>query len=1051
MSTFAAPASATSGLQGYDLEGADRPARRKVSKGEARYGDNAKTKQCMSCVMFLAPDACTKVTGKIAPTGHCKFYYGFANVEKAAGTASFRAAGIALVEKEYGKALFIKRSGEGDHAGEWCFPGGGIDGSETPLEAALREAVEEVGFTVPHDGDLTTFVATIESNGVEFTTFFQRVDKAFEAKLNEEHTDYRWEPLERPPQPLHPGVRAVLPMVVSAATELTLKSAKRTLYVRRPLINGEHLVNWAKANGFATTLPDTDMHVTIAYSKEAVDWDAVPRSSLPILRIEGGGRELARFGKDGEAVVLKLESEELAARHREIRQAGASWDWPYYKPNVTLTYAGKDISLDELAAFDGVLEFGPEAWAEVQDNYMDSVVEKHDGVEQHMDNLSLFVPVLKVDAKQRMVYGTAVIEQPDRTNEIFDYASSKPEFEKWSSEVEKASGGKSLGNVRSMHGKVAAGKLTDIGFDDERKAIDVAAKVVDEEEWQKVQEGVYTGFSIGGRYLKKWQDGAYKRYTAAPSEVSLVDLPCVKDATFALIKADGSEELRKFASTEQAVEDGKTEPVEITNDMVAKRAEELAKVSGKPWADHVDEARAALEAEAVAKAAEKDAKPADGEGEVAKGTEAEVIAPVVTVDVDGAKLADTVVKGVDDDIEQVWTSKRLPGKSFAKKAELREALNALDIEEEAARKAAPVLDLIKGVTNPEAKADPKADPKAEVKPEGEGAVEKREFSDSEREKDAKSGAAEADGSYPIENATDLENAVKAYGRSKNKAKTKRHIIKRARALGLTDKLPEGWVKKVADGEDLAKGASLYLVADLMYMLSCVESLEERAELSAEVFGGIDVPKELTDRFGSLLVDLGDITADILDVVLADTRNEEAAEAAAKAAPVMDLFKRGARNSASDKALIKQAHDILVTLDKDACAGVMGKAEGGDLEKAAKVEALSSEVERLTGALEIEKSTNSKALAAIAEGVEALKSQLEKVNGDNKELAEKLEKAQGDLSAIRSTPLPAPAGPYRVVEKTVDTLTVGQTGEVDETTLRKNAELAKLNRTIWAGR
>jgi len=43
---------------------------------------------------------------------------------------------------------------------------------------------------------------------------------------------------------------------------------------------------------------------------------------------------------------------------------------------------------------------------------------------------------------------------------------------------------------------------------------------------------------------------ALTRYTAEPLEVSLVDHPCLPEATFALIKADGSTELRKFKTNE---------------------------------------------------------------------------------------------------------------------------------------------------------------------------------------------------------------------------------------------------------------------------------------------------------------------------------------------------------------------------------------------------------------------------------------------------------------------------------------------------------------------
>lgn len=169
----------------------------------------------------------------------------------------------------------------------------------------------------------------------------------------------------------------------------------------------------------------------------------------------------------------------------------------------------------------------------------------------------LFAQIQKVDEEKRLVYGRATEESVDHSDEIFDYATSKPYFENWSASVNKDSGGKSLGNLRAMHGKVAAGKLTEIMFKDDEKAIDVVAKVVDDAEWKKVVEGVYTGFSIGGTYVKTWDDetnSAHKRYTADPVELSLVDRPCVGKATFfevhkaggALMKVD----FRPAATTE---------------------------------------------------------------------------------------------------------------------------------------------------------------------------------------------------------------------------------------------------------------------------------------------------------------------------------------------------------------------------------------------------------------------------------------------------------------------------------------------------------------------
>lgn len=68
----------------------------------------------------------------------------------------------------------------------------------------------------------------------------------------------------------------------------------------------------------------------------------------------------------------------------------------------------------------------------------------------------------------------------------------------------------------------------------------------------------------------------------------------------------------------------------------------------------------------------------------------------------------------------------------------------------------------------------------------------RTFSEEERDRLARSGKALPDGSFPIVTVGDLRNAVMAFGRAKNKAAAKRHIVKRARALGRTDLLPEEW-------------------------------------------------------------------------------------------------------------------------------------------------------------------------------------------------------------------------------------------------------------------
>lgn len=235
--------------------------------------------------------------------------------------------------------------------------------------------------------------------------------------------------------------------------------------------------------------------------------------------------------------------------------------------------------------------------------------------------LQMFIPLTKVDAEKRLVYGIATCEKMDRSKQICDYETTKPFYQKWSEGIEKASGGKSFGNVRAMHGKSAAGKITELVFNDEAKQIEVCSKVVDDNEWNKVLEGVYTGFSQGGSYVKVWKDSeGNERYTADPIELSLVDIPCLPDATFTMVqmaKGGALEEVQK-AFTSVCVEPSVTE--------IGNRAEALAKAAStdvlkKNWQDYTDAARIELlEAkhdaalEAFEKAAKKD-DPKDDEDE----------------------------------------------------------------------------------------------------------------------------------------------------------------------------------------------------------------------------------------------------------------------------------------------------------------------------------------------------------------------------------------------------------------------------------------------------
>ncbi len=83
-------------------------------------------------------------------------------------------------------------------------------------------------------------------------------------------------------------------------------------------------------------------------------------------------------------------------------------------------------------------------------------------------------------------------------------------------------------------------------------------------------------------------------------------------------------------------------------------------------------------------------------------------------------------------------------------------------------------------------------------------VEKKDYSEADRKDMVSDGRAMDDGSFPIANKEDLENAIKAVGRAKDKAKARAHIEQRAKQLGLDDLIPSSWADKADVDADLEK-------------------------------------------------------------------------------------------------------------------------------------------------------------------------------------------------------------------------------------------------------
>lgn len=71
------------------------------------------------------------------------------------------------------------------------------------------------------------------------------------------------------------------------------------------------------------------------------------------------------------------------------------------------------------------------------------------------------------------------------------------------------------------------------------------------------------------------------------------------------------------------------------------------------------------------------------------------------------------------------------------------------------------------------------------------------FTQEQRERLARQGKAMQGGRFPIRNRSDLDNAISAVGRTRPntaaaRAKVRRFIIRRARALGASDAIPDSW-------------------------------------------------------------------------------------------------------------------------------------------------------------------------------------------------------------------------------------------------------------------
>lgn len=149
----------------------------------------------------------------------------------------------------------------------------------------------------------------------------------------------------------------------------------------------------------------------------------------------------------------------------------------------------------------------------------------------------LFVDFTRTDDEARMVYGYATTEALDSYGTIIDLGSVEaclPDYLKWR-------------NVREMHQPSAVGTADELTLD--AKGLFVGVHVVDDMAWTKVKEGVYKGFSIGGK--KDYQIGN-RIFIKRINEITLGDRPSNEDCTFDTFRIFQGEEVDSMKKTIEA-------------------------------------------------------------------------------------------------------------------------------------------------------------------------------------------------------------------------------------------------------------------------------------------------------------------------------------------------------------------------------------------------------------------------------------------------------------------------------------------------------------------
>lgn len=125
-------------------------------------------------------------------------------------TPSKLGAGCLILCSETERFLLVQRSELIPMPLVWSLPGGKVDNGETPLDAARREVMEEIGFNLTNCPIKLIYTNDVHAPRFRFYTYAAIVTEEFTPSLNWESAAYSWCTLDEIPDPLHWGVSQLI-------------------------------------------------------------------------------------------------------------------------------------------------------------------------------------------------------------------------------------------------------------------------------------------------------------------------------------------------------------------------------------------------------------------------------------------------------------------------------------------------------------------------------------------------------------------------------------------------------------------------------------------------------------------------------------------------------------------------------------------------------------------------------------------------------------------------------------------------------------------------